>query len=278
MVIDMNDENTGNIYSQVPEEEVKEFYRFNFSKDELKEIQHIQIKHIISRPVIFILVSIALLVFTNLAAPNNVGTSFILAFLLINGISTFKSIKAHNNSWKKHIERISSTIYEYKVYESYIKISLFYNGEIVRESKHLFTDIEQIRNSDKWLLLIISNQLFILRKNELNASSAFNPYMHTHPEKTKEFINKDMWNLFSAIFFVASLFSPFFANILLGTLSNANGLFTENFWVFFVMTVIPISSVCFGFILKNNGRKYKKNIIIGLIMTFILYLFGMEMF
>ena len=61
---------------------------------------------------------------------------------------------------------------------------------------------------------------------------------------------------------------------MVGAMSEANGLFTENMWVFFLMTPIPLSSIIFGFILKSKGYQYKKNVIVGLIVVILLCVYG----
>ena len=61
---------------------------------------------------------------------------------------------------------------------------------------------------------------------------------------------------------------------LVGAVSNANGLFVENMWLFFLLTPIPITSIIFGFVLKSKGYKYKKNIIVGFIIYLNLILSG----
>ena len=61
---------------------------------------------------------------------------------------------------------------------------------------------------------------------------------------------------------------------LVGALSNVNGLFVENMWLFYLLTPIPITSIIFGFVLKSKGYKYRKNIIVGFIMTFFLCIYG----
>lgn len=40
------------------------------------------------------------------------------------------------------------------------------------------------------------------------------------------------------------------------------------------MTPIPIASIVWGFVLKSKGCKYKKNIIVGIIMTVLLCMYG----
>lgn len=152
--------------------------------------------------------------------------------------------------------------------------SIYRNGEKISESKCYFNDIEQIHQYDNWLFLQIGGQLYVLRKRELKENSAFYSFMYKNPLKTKASAMPGKWRAISIILFVASLLSLNGALILVGAVSNANNLFIENMWLFFLMTPIPISSIILGFVLKSKGYKYKKNIVAGIIMTFFLCLYG----
>lgn len=50
--------------------------------------------------------------------------------------------------------------------------------------------------------------------------------------------------------------------------------FTQNIWLFFLLTPVPIACTVFGFVLKAKGYPGKKNIIAGLIITGLLCLYG----
>lgn len=273
----MND-NQINAFEQTPCETPKEIYQFNYSKEELDEIRRFQINSIIKKPMIVAVINGFLLIYSLIISSGVAVTSFVSAFFLINIISTARLVNSYNKTWKNSIERISTAIYEYRIFESYINICIYCNGEKTRDSKHYFTDIQQIDNSDKWLFLIISGQSFILRKSDLNDVSVLNAFMYTHPEKTKEVVAANRWSFISVILFIASLLSIMGALFLTNTLSAKNGLFIENTWVFFTFTPIPISSVVFGFVLKSKGYKYKKNVITGVIMTILLCIYGSFVF
>ena len=49
---------------------------------------------------------------------------------------------------------------------------------------------------------------------------------------------------------------------------------TENMWVFFLFLPVPFASIVFGFYLKKKGYKYKKNVIVGIIMAALLCIYG----
>ena len=57
-------------------------------------------------------------------------------------------------------------------------------------------------------------------------------------------------------------------------LSNDNQMMPENMWLFFLFVPIPIASVVLGLYLKKKGYKYKKNVIVGIIMAIFLCIYG----
>ena len=211
--------------------------------------------------------------FIGSSAPD-IMIGFAFGMFLIGAISHIKGIRVYSKAWKNSTERISKSTYEYKVFENYISVNIYRENEKIRESKCFFTDIEQIQQFGKWLFLQFGGQSFIIRKSELKENSAFYSYMYKNPAKTADTPIPNKWRITSTLLFVASLLSIMGALALVGVVSNANGLFVENMWLFFFLTPIPISSIIFGFVLKSKGYKYKKNIIVGFIMTFFLCIYG----
>ena len=255
-----------------------ESYRFMFSKEELNEIYRLQRKSIYKRPIIFTVLCILMIVFFIGSSAPDVMIGFSFGMFLIGVVSHIKGIRAYSKAWKNSTERICKSVYEYKVFENYIGVNIYRENEKIRESKCFFTDIEQIQQFGKWLFLQFGGQSFIIRKSDLKENSAFYSYMYKNPSKIIEPPVSNKWRTISIILFVASLLSIMGALALVGAVSNANGLFVENMWLFFLLTPIPITSIIFGFILKSKGYKYKKNIIVGFIMTFFLCIYGLFTF
>ena len=255
-----------------------ELYRFTFSKEELSEIYRLQRKSVYKSPLIFTILCILMILFFIGSSAPDVMIGFAFGMFLIGAVSHIKGIRAYSKAWKNSTERICKSVYEYKVFENYIGVNIYRENERIRESKCFFTDIEQIQLFGKWLFLQFGGQSFIIRKSDLKENSAFYSYMYKNPSKIIEPPVSNKWRTISIILFVASLLSIMGALALVGAVSNANGLFVENMWLFFLLTPIPITSIIFGFILKSKGYKYKKNIIVGFIMTFFLCIYGLFTF
>ena len=251
-----------------------ESYRFTFLKQELNEIYRLQRKSVYKRPIVFTILCVLMIVFFIGSSAPDVMIGFAFGMFLIGAVSHIKGIRTYSKAWKNSTERICKSVYEYKVFENYISVNIYRENEKIRESKCFFTDIEQIQQFGKWLFLQFGGQSFIIRKSDLKENSAFYSYMYKNPSKIIEPPVSNKWRTISIILFVASLLSIMGALALVGAVSNANGLFVENMWLFFLLTPIPITSIVFGFVLKSKGYKYKKNIIVGFIMTFLLCIYG----
>lgn len=255
-----------------------ELYRFTFSKEELSEIYRLQRKRVYKSPLIFTILCILMILFFIGSSAPDIMIGFAFGMFLISAVSHIKGIRAYSKAWKNSTEQICKSVYEYKVFENYIRVNIYRENERIRESKCFFTDIEQIQQFGKWLFLQFGGQSFIIRKSDLKENSAFYSYMYKNPSKIIEPPVSNKWRTISTTLFVASLLSIMGAFALVGAVSNANGLFVENMWLFFLLTPIPIASIIFGFVLKSKGYKYKKNIIVGFIMTFFLCIYGLFTF
>ena len=228
-----------------------ELYRFTFSKEELSEIYRLQRKSVYKSPLIFTILCILMILFFIGSSAPDVMIGFAFGMFLIGTVSHIKGIRAYSKAWKNSTEQICKSVYEYKVFENYIRVNIYRENERIRESKCFFTDIEQIQQFGKWLFLQFGGQSFIIRKSDLKENSAFYSYMYKNPSKIIEPLVSNKWRTISIILFVASLLSIMGALALVGAVSNANGLFVENMWLFFLLTPIPITSIIFGFVLKS---------------------------
>ena len=103
----------------------------------------------------------------------------------------------------------------------------------------------------------------------------FYSYYKWNPNKVDESLIKNKWSAISTVLIIFSILSIPGALIGIAILSGINNLFTENMWIFFLFTPIPIASIVIGSYLKSKGiYKYQKNIVVGIIMTALLCIYG----
>ena len=76
-------------------------------------------------------------------------------------------------SLKRSGRRVTKSIYEYRVYSDHFLVDIYRNGEKSRSRKIAFSDIDRMYDTGKYLLLQIARKVFILKKPELEESSAF---------------------------------------------------------------------------------------------------------
>jgi len=258
----------------VSENKPNEIYKFNFSKEELIETFKLQRKSLVKKPIILMLIMAVSIVFLiGFSAPYAM-IGFVFGALFTNLIYYIKLMNTYGKVWNKNTERICLSTYEYKIFEYYIIISIYRNGEKVSEYKGYFKDIENIRMLGKWIFFEFRGMLFLMRKSDLSENSTFYACLYENSIKAKKtaFFNK--FNILSLLLFILSLSSIFIGMVLVDIVSAINYLFTENMWLLFLMTPIPIASIIYGFILKSKGYKYLKNIIAGIIALFFLCIYG----
>ncbi len=256
------------------ETQPSETYCFVYTKAELDEIYRLQRSVFLRKAISFVLICVLLiLVLIETSAPDvMIGGAFGVVFIGL--VSHIKGICAYGKAWKSSAERICRSTYEYRIFEDYLEVNIYRENEAVRYSKCYFKDVEKIRQFEKWLLVQFGGQTFIVRKSDLKEHSTFYACMYQLAAKTGENAIPADWRIVSKVLFVASLVSLLCGLLLVKTMTSINGLFLENMWLFYVLTPIPIASIVFGFMLKAKGYPYKKNLIAGFIMLFLLCVYG----
>lgn len=249
-----------------------EFYRFHYSKAEITQVCRVLRRQVLTRFFLFFTISVIIIL---LFIGNSASESFIwffLGLLVTDTIVSIKGIAAHGKSWARMKEKIPQNTYEYEIFQDYIVISIYKNTEKTQSLKVNIEEIQQIQDIGKYLIMVCSGLSLILKKSELSQTSIFYTFMKNHPKKTYAmFPNK--WKIWSRLLFIASFLSMLGA-VGLTSLAGSGHVLTNNMWLFFTMTPIPIASIVLGVYLKKKGYKYKKNIVAGIIMIIVLCIYG----
>lgn len=251
-----------------------ESYQFHFTNAEVNEIYRIERNTFYKRPIIFTLACIFLITLLIASSAPVIFIGLFIGVLFVGMVSHIKAIRLFKITWKKNCERLSNSTYDYKIYENHLMVSVYRENEKTYESKCDFNQIDQIQVLNKWMFFQHNGHAFIVRKNDLDKNSFF--YSFVQKNATKQIVKNvsDKWSILSTLLFVVSIVSIFPALFFESLLSTINHLSTENMWIFFLFTPIPIASIICGFVLKAKGYKYKKNLIVGIIMTVLLCLYG----
>jgi len=259
---------------KVPVPAANEAYQFHYTNEELHQIFRLQRRPLYKKALIFTVLCLLLILSSADSPTPNPMTPFLLGVLCVGAVFHIKSIRAYHQMWKNTAPRIGECTYGYELFDTYILVTIYRNGEAVHWSKCHYSDIAQIQPLGKWLFLQFGGQTFILRRDDLKENSALFSYMYKNPAKTTEIAPPARWKIAADILFWASLLSIYGALTAVAKLSDANHLFTENMWVFFLMAPIPIASLVLGLSLKKRGFRHKKNIIAGIIVTALLCIYG----
>ncbi len=254
--------------------EPQEAYVFKYDKSDLQNVFKKARFSLIKRAIIFTLACIVLFVFFAAAEENETIIGLLLGYFLLGVISHIKGYFAYSKVWKNSENKILQSTYSYKIFEGYFVLNISRNDEITRTLKIYFDDIEKIQSFGNYLVLQISGQSYIIKKDALISESAFITFCNNTPNKVEAKKPKDILKIISILLFVLSICTIWGALIGVAILSGINQAMTENMWVFFLFLPIPIASIVFGFYLKKKGYKYKKNVIVGVIMAALLCIYG----
>lgn len=257
--------------TQEEAEKPTESYTVHHSREELKKINAYIFKRAFKKSLVSLAVFAALLVAYIIMDMPDILVGLFGGFLVIWAILVFKSIRSHRKEWSKAIERVSESSYEYKVFEDYFTVDIIRNNETVRTEKIDFCDIKKAFDfeEEKYILLNVNNQLYILKKTDLANNSAFYKALYNSEKANFNRAPKKI-TVAASVFFVLSLI------IIFGS-TMVNGWDTEmnlKAWMFIIPLPIPVIGIIFGFILKKYGCKYKKNIVAGVLALLMLVLFN----
>lgn len=243
-----------------------ESYSISYYKNELDKIYKYILKLSFKKPIISIIILAVMLAVYISIDVSDVLVGILAGVSVIFAVSVFKQFLSHRKVWRESTEKVTQSRYEYQVYSDYFTVDIIRNNELVRSERIEFGDIKKAHDleDEKYVILNINNQLYILRKNALAPNSAF--YMALY-NSSKLPDKKSAKKLISAanVFFVLSIVA-----VLLLSAVQFEDFILENPWLYAL--ALPISVICttLGFALKAKGFSYKKNVAVGLIATVIL--------
>lgn len=209
--------------------------------------------------------------------------SSILVLLIFLNILFLVIFSIMNKNTKKLLLKEQRTI-DVEFYNNYF-ISKIKSNTSRSEAKINYNDISRVYVDDEFIIVVFNNKYTAVELSQLNENkdliiSKLTSIQKNLINRSSNAKNNYKLKTWSIILFVASL-----ASIILALMSAAlvsalskysfanNRTFVLNTWVFFVIAIIPLSSLVFG-IICNNRFKCKKNIIAGIIMTAVLVLYG----
>lgn len=264
-----------------------EDYFFTFTKEEIVKLNRREKLKFLSVNGL-IIAFLLTLCFGNFYIRNADGTyhTFSLSFFFIlvaigYSAAVIKKYSDIRKVLRERVEKLSTGEYSYSFFYDHFICEVTRDGSLSMQQKIFFKDIKKIIVYDNYIFVVTSPFLLFLRKNELQPDGFFMRYVE-ETSKTKISTKKaTAYRTVSVILFILSLLSLHLAMISLSLLFERTGDILNpiemfnNLWIFFAFIPIPLSSIIFGIFLKKKKLKYAKNIVIGVIMTFLLTIFGL---
>lgn len=258
-----------------------EAYAFSFNESELQSIAKIFNFNLLKR---IIIVSVCLLIVILITpaetdVPDESGFAFsmfmfgiVLCSLIVSVSQYFSSRKG----WKQTILRMCRNEYKYSIFDDRLIVSVCINNEEFSKQIIFFHEITHCWETAEYYMFQGSDLIYIIKKSALTPNSALYPLFNDKKASVLKVDTKkqNALKIVGLLFFFGSIGTLWGALHSVSALSDANHLFLENTWVFYAFLPIPTASIIIGFFLKKNGIKYKKNIVVGIIMSFLLVAYG----
>ena len=253
----------------------KEIYVFKHEKSDIQEVFKKASFPLIKHMIVFAILCIVIFIsFVTTGAPDII-LGLMLGIFIIGMVSQIKGYVVYSKAWKGNENKILQNTYSYEIFDGYFILNVSTNDEITKTIKIYFDDIEKIQTFGNYLVLQVAGQSHIIKKDILSPESALITYCNNTPNKVETKNPKDKLNVCSTLLSILSICTIFGAMITVSVSFGINqAVVTENMWVFFLFLPIPIASIVFGFYLKKKGYKYKKNVIVGIVMSVLLCIYG----
>lgn len=255
-------------------EEVKESYQFQYSEWEMHELfKNINIP-LQRRLILYSVAYIAIIFILVIIRVSEISVGVIIGYLLADFYVRFRNLRAFKKQWCFVEKNYLESTYFYEIYDRYINLKITANEDIIQTVKIYHTDINEARAFGNFIVFSMAGQECVIKKDALSEDSFLLSVLKRNLHASEKKKSKGISKIVSIVLFVASIASVFGAMGVMTILDETNSLLTENMWVFFLFTPIPIASLIFGIFVKKDGCRYKKNIVIGIIMTALLCIYG----
>lgn len=253
-----------------------EQYNFSFTKKDGEFFGSDHLRRFIIRTAIFSAILILLSLDDITVTTNGVTSAYpaapvflgILAlYLIIKSVFLIRILKHR----KLAGERLDGANYRYNFYPTRIEVIRKKDGEPETTENFDFRDIKRFERKENYIRILVNNKYILLKENEIPPESPFLYYINTSP-LTKNLKAQSKYYVVSLILFFAAICSLFLAATTVLPATGGRG--TELMWLFYLFIPIPLSSLIFGIYATKKGFKATKNIVIGILMSFILFMFG----
>ena len=254
--------------SEPTEEEPKEKYVFRYEKAELDELSK-KLRSPTLKLLIFSLIFDLVLIVVSCAARGGFFNGLVLGVCLLFTLFLYLGFRNARKTQSANDAAVLERTYFYEVYDDRFVVRITRNEEIVTLRQVLFSEVKQVRTIGNVLLLESGGQHFMFKRDALIPDSAIAALQAPSPGRGATPAPRDRYRKLSDLFILLPIFSIFagflaggFAASLLGT--------DRTTWVFFLFLPVPLAAIAVGILLKKKGRRYQKNLVVGIVTALIL--------
>lgn len=253
----------------------KEVYKFQYSQKELKSMTKEFAKPLYFKFVIMIVMFSFAAVCLKVVSNSNIALGLVIGMMVLGAILSIVNIIKFHQSWKTTIPQMIQNVYEHKIFDDYIVVNRYCEGEKNREFKFKFEDIKNMSETKEFIVATVSNLVFIIRKSDLDENSFYHLLLKSKSPGDNVKIENKMYKTASAVLVAVSVFA-----FLIGLLSVPNESFTavsdvaENILTMLFSVIASICSIVFFSAMKSKGHKFKINAIVGTVLLVVMCVYG----
>lgn len=263
---------SGENTADAPDEAPLESYRFEYSEKDTKDILRYSVHPLFMRLFRMIILYAIAAFFVLMLQPINRSINAVVIFFLgiLVLISVFRAL-AMRKAIKRSCDGMRFRTYQYDLFRDRFSVRITFDGQLVSYYLRSFEQIERISDSGMFLMVQADRASFLFRKSDLPEDSILY-HLQQHKPYIKQYVPPvGTWKVVSSLLFVLSIVAQPISMVLSAYISSgAADSPVRNWWIIALFTIIPIASLVYGIVLKKKGFLYKKNIIVGIIMTIII--------
>lgn len=242
-----------------------ESYSFTYSEAEYEEVKKGYFQKFLVRVIVLgiaLALIIAGIVISDMA---DIVGGFIAGYSLLYFVISLSGLLKVRKSWKLTKAKICSAIYEYKLFDRHLLLTVTRNGECVHYIKFEYDDLTQKFDVGRFYLFAFSNQLYMVKKQEIAENSIFhtlNPKAPEKPNKGAKAVSV-IFIVLTIVTLVCAMFSAVAVNI------NSIGV-VRYWWYPYVFSFVPILSFILGIFMKRKYNSGRGNIFTGILAVVLI--------
>ena len=249
----------------------QEHYEFTYTDEEMSTVfklinQYGTIKALIISAILIVLGLISAIAQQEFSSFAPIAIIWVICIIIALG----KYISGRKK-WNERYKTIAYNTFCFDIYENYMNVSMMNeNGIINRQSVPYFAISQCYRFAD-FYIFIANGQVFTVKKNVLNEVSIFHHLAYEHSRKTRK---TNRMQTAASVLLAASILSLFIAMPLVMIVAPSEFIAINYMWMLWLFLPIPVASIIIGIVLNKNHIKNRRNIVVGIIMAFLLIIYG----